>query len=1687
MSRALSGAQKENPHATQFGWVHFVLLYVGIGVVVIMAATSVETPTYTGKHDEAWNRNSRESSSGPHSAPWSHRGSHSSTSEEAAATSFTSVRTRNKFLSNPKAIWLKLIDVYFSSSFRIALRGTIGYFILSLFVFVAPMYNDTYGPLAIEMYLLIVTFGLDELHFGFISQGAVQSTTSLVMAAGLGALGAYAGEKSYGITLAVAIVVTFLFTLLHADTRIAFISSMGEMFFMFNLLDSRARGDKFILQYFYDTLIGAALSHAISLFTGIVIFPCLAKSEMRRNIKKCLQLAGTALTETASFALEPRVQFMEPFVQFNGGTQSDSVNKLASIPENSTLAFSEGPENNKEEISKQTVMKSVDPYTTGWLDKIPWDTYLLERMVDGKAIDEASSALARAKKMLSAIAYEPNLWRPFHNESTKRWGSLIDALDEMLRTIRGLQSVVDGERRRYRAETLEQWQAMLPGLKEHFATLATMCMKMSQVINELKCGRPTDWKVDLKKKWLAFLGCFSNRKSSSVVDDSGTTEAKQRYIIDTLQSRLFSWSSILQKFRFSIQEAYKECFEKYQSPILEQQDAPIFVGMLTMEWGPLLFVVTSSKVLQDTIGAVQDEIIYLANEETKSSWSNFARNCFGWIPVCFMMFEQYWKVIRNFPLTWRAWVALIYTAEFQFCLKKWMGEVVLLIVLLISPIHKLLSKYDGTWMWMSYILYIAPTVEGTLFGGLLTITGVGIGAGISFILTYFHYPARNPYILDTYLTLATAITVFNVNNPFSLSFVTFCFSSYVIVLYQYSPNAYITNWHYAVSRFVMISLGAVIAVFLNEFILPHSALMDARENLSAALRRENTLHSWYLHSFVSGSYKEMVPGEPPLSATSQNIDDELSRAEESVKNEENAAWERDATNKEECNGDEKAQHKKGKKEYVGKIHTVPLDAWKSADEGEWAYAHVRKGRRRGSSLTEARSSVEQLQGVSSHTSLVSEPTHSDDYPSDAVETHMNGTSEHKTENTDEETQQKSYEYHQQQENDIKLSDRRPESISSVKDRKQTVSKSHKVVNNQVEVRRLLEDTKAILNSIQNGVGASVHAIPNAVWTALSQEQLILDRLSAFHSVLEYEPILVGKFENSGLEDFLTEASEQIKAIVVARRTLVEIMVACLMDGHPFRSFQFLREFGWKSARNTISVAWFSADFAKRVTENTASFIGTSVVGSAANVVGHHTSHFVSSLTGKKLWTDKSDKERENKQDFENGDKKDETGQDTSKRNKEMETFASLMALSELSHFKDTTLAGAGHVQKFLKNAVISAEKQVVQVPRSLYSWMRTAGSHAAHLALGRGKDSRVVVGQPPASDVPDENLAESNASENLIQSDQTASQIEDATSETAGQEPDLSLPVDNVLDTLSAISPTTPWSFWENLDGSPEPSPDLTTPGTDERRSSPRPNSSDSVRETVNGTEINVDSSAENRQGSRENDSGSSLRLRRVQSGISSRSKRTLDSPRSDQVQTFSERVTEKRESADKIRKKRGFTNVFSKLEKSLSTGVKQVGTAGGSMFYSVVHTILEGDSAEEPPVIVNLKDACKALRHAQGQLYIQYLDWVQKHQREVVSYENQSNMVANTATFESDPRFQSADDLLQWYALFFAAFYVLDGFQQMCRSLIDAVHQDIEVLREEHRIAVEKQVQRKKSKDLESIRRRRRRKRKKTEHPASQ
>eukprot|EP00871_Galdieria_phlegrea_P005645 jgi/Galph1/6081/GphlegSOOS_G4710.1 len=1599
-------------------------------------------------------------SSDGRSAPWSRRGSGSSQPEGQQTSFSTSISGKNPRNVNSLFQWFR--DLYFSSNFRIAVRGTLGYFFLSLFVFVTPMYNDTYGPLAIEMYLLIVTFGVEELHFGFISQGAIQSTTSLVMAAGLGALGAYAGEASYGITLAVAIIVTFLFTLLHADSRIAFISSMGEMFFMFNLLDSRARGNAFILEYFYDTLIGAALSHAISLVTGILIFPCLAKQEMRRNLKKCLRCAGIALSQTASFALEPRVEYVEPFNQFTLGRTVSSnivgsndrqVAELDTIPEekNSHTGETSAFQKDEEGSPKPITTNSVDPYLPNWLDKIPWDTYLLERIVDGNAIQEASDAAARGRKMLNAIAYEPNLWQPFHNESLTRWKALMDAIDEMLRSIRGLQSIIDGERRRYRAETLEQWHAMLPGLREHFATLATMCVRMSEVIDELKCGRPQDWIVYLKRKWRTIFKTGGSQNFEAV-EKTKNTEAMQRWIVETLQSSLFSWSSVQHRFRSSVQKAYKECFDKYQSPSSDQSDQPLLAGMLTMEWGPLLFVVTSSKVLQDTIGTVQDEIIYLAVEETKSSWGNFLRNCFGWLPICFMMFEQYWKIIRNFPLTWRAWIALVYTAEFQFSLKKWLGEVVLLIVLLISPIHNLLTKYDGTWMWMSYILYITPSVEGTLFGGLLTITGVGIGAGISFILTYFHYPARSPYILDTYLTLATAITVFNVNNPFSLSFVTFCFSSYVIILYQYSPYAYITNWHYAVSRFVMISLGAVIAIFLNEFVLPHSAVMDARENLAAALRRENTLHSWYLQSFVSGSYKDNVPGDGPVSPDGQMMDEELEQAEQLVMDNEVNIERQEERNGDDSTGHDKDEHSPNikhdkdseqRKEYVGKIQIVPLDTLASVGEAPWAEARCRTGRRRGSSLSDGRStrnSHEQTEQVSyGQPNESSEATEqdeqiytSDDTPRHDAERESSGRGNAPTQGPI-------------------ASEKSVTSSQSARDRKETVTKSHKVVDMESEIRKQLADTKAILDSIQNGVGSSVHAIPQVIWTALSYEQLILDRLSAFHSVLEYEPILVGQFQNSALEDFLRETTEQIKVIVIARRTLVEIMMSCLMDGHPFRSFQFLREFGWKSARNTVSAVWFSADFARRVTENTATFVGGNLLGNAASFMGQHTSHLVHSLTGDYL--NKLTKDSDLSQNTKERDEGKENLE--TKTHRQMEMFASLLALSELYHFKDTAATGASHFQHFLKETVGSVEKKVVNVPVGVYSWLRGVGTSTTE-KLGFTNKNRVtdsVVEKQPTDKQPVSTTSENATTEEGVETVNNRESQEHLSSSETGNEQNLSLPVDEVLEALNAITPTTPWSFWEDLDGGQEDtqlSTGLPEEGTALRQSS---EGGVAINESQNPLQLNLDSTS--RQESTRNEPTSTRSLRRIRSQMSSQSHRTHISTRPER--SVSERLTEGGNTSTQIRKKRRFANVFSKFEKGLSTGVKQVGTAGGSMFLSVVNSIVEGEEMKEPPVVTNLRDACKALRHTQGQIYIQYLDWVQKHQQEIIHPIRKDTV--GDASFEKDPRFENADDLMQWYALFFVAFYVLDSFQQMCRALIDAIHRDIETLREEHRLAVEKQV----------------------------
>eukprot|EP00871_Galdieria_phlegrea_P001170 jgi/Galph1/2053/GphlegSOOS_G747.1 len=142
------------------------------------------------------------------------------------------------------------------------------------------------------MFLCSITFASDQLEYGFVSLGCLQSTASLIFGATFGYLGAWLSGNSSLLTLLNAGIGTALFTALHPYQKTSFITSNGEIYFIFNLLDSKKPGSDTILwDTFYETMIGALLAHITALFVSSIIFPKSTCQEMYHYLSCSLEEA----------------------------------------------------------------------------------------------------------------------------------------------------------------------------------------------------------------------------------------------------------------------------------------------------------------------------------------------------------------------------------------------------------------------------------------------------------------------------------------------------------------------------------------------------------------------------------------------------------------------------------------------------------------------------------------------------------------------------------------------------------------------------------------------------------------------------------------------------------------------------------------------------------------------------------------------------------------------------------------------------------------------------------------------------------------------------------------------------------------------------------------------------------------------------------------------------------------------------------------------------------------------------------------------------------------------------------------------------------------------------------------------------------------------------------------------------
>ncbi|GJQ08307.1 hypothetical protein GpartN1_g98.t1 [Galdieria partita] len=852
-----------------------------------------------------------------------------------------------------------------NKSFLVSLRGIVGYFLLSIFVFVPSLYNDVYGPLAIEMFLLTVTFGYEELAFGFISLGALQSTAALILAAGFGALGAYASRESYVITFFIAAVGSLLFTLLHSDSRMSFISSMGEMYFVFNLLDSHSGNNK-VFAYFYETITGALLAHVVSLIVAGLLFPTSATSEMKRCLGSSLIGAGASLSKCTSLLLTPYI---------------DGV---------------------------------VDPFDRDCLTRLQHSPEFLKHIFCEDISLEYRIQLHRAQTLIDYIIYEPDILHPLHQEPVNQWKTVINSVEDLLKVVQSTQSILDGERRRFRGAVLESWHELNQVLIKHFAFISAYCKVLGEYIRDAATVSNRHCRENFMKVLLEF----------------SEVETYERH------------------FREALKAAYDNFWQYTESHLLDKT---------AIELGPIMSMIIFAKSLLDSIVDIEESLIQLELVREQKSFVRMLKNLFGWFRVLLWPVKHWFATLKKMPRRKEEAIALIASPEFQFCCKKWFGAIVLLVILLLTPARRFALEYNGTWLWMAYVLYIQPSVEGTLLGSVMCLAGVTVGCTIGFLLMNWQATAMNSYLLNVYLGIVTGISVYFANSSLSITFITFAFTEYVIIFYQYSPFEYVAHWYYALSRFIMIFSGVTMAVILNEFVLPHSELTEIRELLAGSLKKMSTGQSWMLQKFYSSRVSEMS------SVSSYSVE--------------------------------------------GRISVNSVDDHLPSSKPAM--------RRRSSSV-------------------------------DSFQSHISENSE-------------------ATENGVSL----PYSSRKVKQ------------TNLHEIERMLLEARARMRILQNSAGSTLHAVPVVLRVALEQEQKLLNRLVAFETVMRYYPFITGSFQYVLHKHFIEPLEETTKRLVATRKTLTDVSLSCILDGRPFRSVQFFREFGLLSAKRTARVAWYSANFTRR--------------------------------------------------------------------------------------------------------------------------------------------------------------------------------------------------------------------------------------------------------------------------------------------------------------------------------------------------------------------------------------------------------------------------------------------------------------------------------------------------------------------------
>eukprot|EP00871_Galdieria_phlegrea_P005618 jgi/Galph1/6057/GphlegSOOS_G4656.1 len=625
------------------------------------------------------------------------------------------------------------------NTFQLACRASIGFLLLSVFVFTQRLYHIEYGPLAIIMFLCSITFASDQLEYGFVSLGCLQSTASLIFGATFGYLGAWLSGNSSLLTLLNAGIGTALFTALHPYQKTSFITSNGEIYFIFNLLDSKKPGSDTILwDTFYETMIGALLAHITALFVSSIIFPKSTCQEMYHYLSCSLEEAGIVASKTASLLFND-----DPL------WEDDTMNNRV-----------------MEVIQEQNIQQHWE-----------WCKWYLQR----------------ANNMSTCVAFEWNSYMD-HQGSIKL---VIKEIETLIDRLQALQILLAQGQRRCRKPILDEWEPFTTLLRQYFAWIAAKCHDFHKVFERIKVQK----RPEVASFWQSEAELSLNR----------------------------------------FNEEFRRAYERYFGIQAKSSKFSVF------DHGPWMFLVVLSKSILNSLEDMDHHMMNLILERQHSNrWLSCKYFIVEHCNVLLWPFHGWLNLFQCRPREWKDCKLLFHSTKVQFFFKKWLVSLGILTLLLASPFYEQFANFNGAWLWLSYILYMQPSTEGTLMNGIANIFGVFFACIFSALLMFRPITATNGYLLDAYLVMVTFISVFLVISPVSETCITFAFTSYVLILYYFNPYEFHEGWRYSITRFMQIFLGIVVAVLMNILVMPFSAFEEATTFLKQLLEKMVSLHAIFL-------------------------------------------------------------------------------------------------------------------------------------------------------------------------------------------------------------------------------------------------------------------------------------------------------------------------------------------------------------------------------------------------------------------------------------------------------------------------------------------------------------------------------------------------------------------------------------------------------------------------------------------------------------------------------------------------------------------------------------------------------------------------------------------------------------------------------------------------------------------------